>query len=318
MDTRADRKNDVKKALRVAGKATGRRGFTLTEILAVIAILSLMVVSLFTMFQQGSGVWRLSAARTEAYMKARQILDMIAREIRGAVLVTAARGPKADPADTSANAKAKRADFVGLNGNNPGSGTESNAATLQDWRTREQPYSDQIYFVAPVTNSGKQELCMIGYWLKDVDGNTTAPVTPGGVPGNSRDDVLVRPYWTDQGGEGKGNLWKTFDFSDGSFSSAVWDATGGEVALSVRQLDIKYYAYESTGSTTGLKEYNAWDSLPSSVADKTSRNGRDDDNRLPAAVKVTITVGDKNDIIKGIRLSSIVYLDNAGRTAKSN
>jgi hypothetical protein len=268
------------------------------------------------MFQQGSAVWRLSAARTEAYMKARQILDMMAREIRGAVLITAARGPKSDPADTSANAKPKRADFVGLNGNNPGSGTESNTTTLQDWRTREQPYSDQIYFVAPVTNSGKQELCMIGYWVKDVDGNTTAPVTPDGVPGNSKDDVLVRPYRTDGGPGEPDDVWKTFDFSDGSFSSAAWDATGGEVALSVRQLDIKYCTYESTGGTTRLKEYNAWDSLPFSP-DRTTDDDYDD-NRLPAAVKITITVGDKNDIIKGIRLSTIVYLDNSGRTAKSN
>ena len=290
---------------------SGRRGFTLTEILAVMAILSLMVVSLFTMFQQGSGVWRLSGARTEAYMKARQILDMMARDIRGAVLITAAGGPKAEP---DLNLKTtKRADFVGLNGDNEGLGV--NQPTLQDWRTREQEFSDQIYFVAPVTNSGKQELCMLGYWIKDVDGNTSAPFVPDGVPGNSRDDVLVRSYRTDNNGQ-PDDVWKKFDFSDQSFSPAAWDATGGEVALSVRQLDIKYCDYESSGGTTRLREYNAWDSLPSKDGGTTS--AKDDDNRLPAAVKITITVGDKDDILKGIKLSTIVHLDNASRATKSN
>ncbi len=274
-----------------------RQGFTLLELLAVMSILSLISVSLFTIFQQGTETWRQSAARTEAYMKARQILDMMSREIKGAVLITAARGPKAFP--DKAFRVPKRADFTGLHARNGGG--------CEGWRNAEQGYSDQIYFVAPVTNSGKQELCMIGYWIKDVKADTSGPPPASRLPSNSSDDTLQRSYRTDTNGT-PDEIWATFNFADPSFSSAGWEATGGEVVGSVRLLEIKYYDYDNTGS---LKEYDAWDSLPST--DRGTTVTKDDDNKLPVAVRITVTVGDKNDIVKGIRLSTLVYLEGPHR-----
>lgn len=310
MSVRADSKHIRRKAFGLAISTGSRRGFTLTEILAVIAILSLITVSLFTMFQQGTEVWRQSSARTEAYIKARQILDMMAREIKGAVLITAARGPRADP-DMPMN-ELKRADFVGLNGKN-----DDGAVTLQGWRTpqsppsKEQAYSDQIYFVAPVMNSGRQELCVIGYWVKDADGETRAPLTQTGVPGNSKDDGLWPCFLTDGAAGAPVAEWRAFDFSSRSLNS--WSNLLGEVAGTVRQLDIKYYDYEKRGpGAPVLNEYYAWDSLPSSEGGTTRDNY--DDNKLPAAVRITVTVGDKDDIVKGIKLSTIVYLENARKT----
>ena len=40
---------------------------------------------------------------------------------------------------------------------------------------------------------------------------------------------------------------------------------------------------------------------------------KEDDDKLPVAVKITVAVGDKDDVIKPIRLSTIVYLENAVR-----
>jgi prepilin-type N-terminal cleavage/methylation domain-containing protein len=278
----------------IARKNNSRcRGFTLTEILAVMAILSLIMVSLFTIFRQGTETWQLSSARTEAYIKARQILDMISREIRGAVQITAARGPQASKA--TSGSLTKRADFVGLNW-----------LQLQEWRNNEQAFSDQVYFVAPVANSGGQELCMVGYWVKDVENDTKRPIGMG-APRDSKDDTLQRSYRTDSGGN-PDDVWKTFNFSDTSFSSLGWESTGGEVASSVRRLEIRYYYYDDLGI---LKDVPTWDSLPSAKGGGTAT--KDDDNRLPAAVRITITVGDKDDAIQGIRLSTLVFLENADR-----
>ena len=260
--------------------------FTLTEMLAVMAILSMIIVSLFTIFRQGTETWRLSSARTEAYIKARQILEMMAREIKGAVIITAAGGPRVNP---PTGGLPKRADFIGMD-----------STKLENWRTACQKLSDQLYFVAPVTSSGRQELCMLGYWIKE-------KLTIGqGASAEERRDVLQRSYRT---GETEDPVWNAFNFGDPSFSSAGFESTWGFVASGIRELDIKYYDYGTQSTTPQLKEYLVWDSLPSQHGGTTAT--KDDDNRLPVAVKITIVVGDENEVMKPIRLSKIVYLDNA-------
>jgi prepilin-type N-terminal cleavage/methylation domain-containing protein len=274
----------------MSGRRRGSRAFTLTEMLAVMAILSMIVVSLFTIFQQGTETWRLSSARTEAYIKARQILEMMAREIKGAVIITAAAGPRVDP---PTGGLPKRADFIGMD-----------SAKLENWRTGYQRFSDQLYFVAPVTNSGRQELCMLGYWIKE-----KLVIRQGEPDEKEYRDVLQRSYRTDSNGE-PDRVWKAFDFRDQSFSTDPLEKTWHFVASGVRELDIKYYDYDTqTGTTPRLTEYPVWDSLPSQYGGSTAT--KDDDNRLPVAVKITIAVADENDVIKPIRLSKIVYLDNA-------
>lgn len=291
-DMNARRYRNRSKANGMTGRRRSSRAFTLTEMLAVMAILSMIVVSLFTIFQQGTETWRLSSARTEAYIKARQILEMMAREIKGAVIITAAGGPRVYP---STGGLAKRADFIGMD-----------SAKLENWRTGYQRFSDQLYFVAPVTNAGLQELCMFGYWIKDVENDTLAPLGLNDFPRNSKDDALQRSYVTDSyrsSGEQKAEVWTAFNFPDAP--SSGWDF----VASGVRQLDVKYYDYGTQSTTPQLKEYLVWDSLPSQYGGSTTT--KDDDNRLPVAVKITIAVADENDVIKPIRLSKIVYLDNA-------
>jgi prepilin-type N-terminal cleavage/methylation domain-containing protein len=281
-----------------------RRGFTLLEILAVMVILSLISASLFTIFKQGSDTWRLSGARTEAYLKARQILEMMAREIKGAVLITTARGPESYLQSERYRNRGFRADFRGFD-----------SRDLPDWRTDRQLYSDQVFFVAPVTNSGRQELCMLGYWIKDEeDPKTGTPPTLYGLPTNAKDDILMRSYLTDGGPGDPNDVWRTFDFTDSVLNSP----TLGELATSVRHLDIKYYDYEdASGSNRRLKEYDQWDSRPTSFPCDSQARGttltKDDDDKLPVAVKITVAVGDKDDVIKPIRLSTIVYLENAVR-----
>jgi len=287
-DMNARRYRNRSTANGITRRLGARRAFTLTEMLAVMAILSMIIVSLFTIFQQGTETWRLSSARTEAYIKARQILEMMAREIKGAVIITAAAGPQVDP---PTRGLPKRADFIGMD-----------STKLENWRTGYQKFSDQLYFVAPVTNSGRQELCMFGYWIKE-----RLVIRQGQPDEKEYRDVLQRSYRT---GETEDPVWRAFDFGDQSFSTDPLEKTWHFVASGVRELDIRYYDYDTQGGTTPrLKEYLVWDSLPSQHGGMTA--AKDDDNRLPVAVKITIAVADENDVIKPIRLSKIVYLDNA-------
>ena len=308
MRPRAEKKADLEKRMSLARRRLLRDGFTLIEILAVMAILALIMVSLFTMFYQGTETWRLSSARTEAYLKARQILEMMAREIKGAVVITAPCGPRAGD-------EPSRADFRGF----------SHRVRLPHWRDSsrgegiEQGYSDQVYFVAPTGEFWKQQFCMIGYWVKDLrqDTKDPDPLSGSNVPGNSKDDILMRYCVFEQGATQWGDNW--FDFSK---TPGAGINENHEVALSVRRLEIKYYDYDDTGRLIPSKRYyDAWDSRPSNYPGDADQKGttstEDDDNKLPVAVRITVIVGDKDDIIKGIKLSRIVYLDNARRAEPS-
>jgi len=292
-DMKARRSRNRSKANGMTGQRRSSRAFTLTEMLAVMAILSMIVVSLFTIFQQGTETWRLSSARTEAYIKARQILEMMAREIKGAVIITAAAGQRVNP---PTGGLPKRADFIGMD-----------STKLENWRNDYQKFSDQVYFVAPVTGSGSQELCLLGYWIKDMQRDTTAPLGTNDVPRNSSDDVLMRVFLTDGGAGTPSDVWTAFQFSSSALNSMT--SMTGDVATGVRELDIRYYDYDPSGNLRPRDGYAAWDSLPSKYGGTTGDDY--DDNRLPVAVRITIAVADENDVIKPIRLSKIVYLDNA-------
>jgi prepilin-type N-terminal cleavage/methylation domain-containing protein len=61
---------------------TDQRGFTLTELLIVIAILGMMLGALFTLQQQGQVAYMIGSARVEVQQNGRIALDMLAREIR--------------------------------------------------------------------------------------------------------------------------------------------------------------------------------------------------------------------------------------------
>ena len=62
-------------------------GFTLVELLASMALLALIAVMVFTIFNQATKVWQKAGARSEQYIAARTTLEQIAREIQGATLI---------------------------------------------------------------------------------------------------------------------------------------------------------------------------------------------------------------------------------------
>jgi prepilin-type N-terminal cleavage/methylation domain-containing protein len=69
--------------------ARSQRGFTLAELLVVIAILSLMLTGLVAVQMSGQNSYLVGAHRVEAQQNSRVALELIARELRPALSVTA-------------------------------------------------------------------------------------------------------------------------------------------------------------------------------------------------------------------------------------
>ena len=63
---------------------TSERGFTLAELLIVVAILAFIMAGLFTLQQQGQTAYLIGASRVEVQQNARIALDSMMNDIRGA------------------------------------------------------------------------------------------------------------------------------------------------------------------------------------------------------------------------------------------
>ena len=66
-----------------------QRGFTLAELLAVIAILGIMLAGLVTLQMQGQQSYLIGSHRVEAQQNGRVALELMIRELRSATSVTA-------------------------------------------------------------------------------------------------------------------------------------------------------------------------------------------------------------------------------------
>lgn len=60
------------------------KGLTLLEVLIVVTVLSVLSLSLYTVFKSGVEAWSKSETRLEIYQNARAILDQMSRELAGA------------------------------------------------------------------------------------------------------------------------------------------------------------------------------------------------------------------------------------------
>ncbi len=69
--------------------ARDQRGFTLTELLVVIAVLGMMLAGLVTVQMQGQQAYLIGSHRVEAQQNGRIALELMVRELRSAASVTA-------------------------------------------------------------------------------------------------------------------------------------------------------------------------------------------------------------------------------------
>lgn len=186
MKTTRNRANTSGRALRSSTSRAGlvlrsakrKAGFTLLEVLVAMTIMAILGAALFTMFNQSSRTWQRAEARTSQFSAAREMLGMMAMELRQAVVNPHAGGNFG-------------AHFYGLA---PG----DNAFN----RTNDDTSSGQIYFVAPTetrTEHAEQDVCVIGYWVED---------DPSSNPPGKR---LMRYCLSDKDKDGNPNPgWDTF------------------------------------------------------------------------------------------------------------
>jgi len=108
------------------------RGFTLVELLLAMAITAVLIVLLLNVVSATLSVWQQGRSRIDTFSNARQVLDRIADEIKGARAAT---------------------NQIEFSENLPLSGGPTAAPET----------SENIFFVAPYPNAGSGDLCVIVY-----------------------------------------------------------------------------------------------------------------------------------------------------------
>jgi prepilin-type N-terminal cleavage/methylation domain-containing protein len=80
------------RATRAIRAIRNERGFTLTELLVVMAVLGIVLAGVFVIQQQGTQSYLIGASRVEVQQNARTTLELMVRELRSAQSVTALGG----------------------------------------------------------------------------------------------------------------------------------------------------------------------------------------------------------------------------------
>jgi len=113
----------------------GKEGFTLAELLVALAITLVLVLLLVNVVSAALNAWQQGRNQIDTFANARQALDRITDEIKGAV----------------ASPSPNRIEF------------SENVASLQPTPAPQQGASEIVFFVAPYPNTSADDLCVIAY-----------------------------------------------------------------------------------------------------------------------------------------------------------
>lgn len=127
------------------------KGFTLVELLVAMAILSALMVMLFTFFDQATKAWQNSEKRVDAFREARVALYYLQRDLRGLVVTT----------NFSTNNL-----YLDLGGTTVPSSADTNGGDIVFFLARQ---SDQAQ------PGNRSDLCAVGYYVAwtTVDGKSS-------------------------------------------------------------------------------------------------------------------------------------------------
>lgn len=228
-------------------------GFTLIEVLITAIIFSIVVASLFTVFKSGLDSWHKAETLLDIYNNARVTLDLLEREVSSAFLYQGG---------TDTNYWTK------LLGTTSGSRIKTNST------------ADEIFFVAPIEgNPGKQDLCEVGYWLRN-------------------DNCLMRHYEYFDGSV----MPVVYDFTKKADLSADTGAADSVVARNVTAFQVIYYYRHSAGAAPAtdapvLRTWNSVSNNPGGRAENYDSGGNaKNPDGLPDAVSVSMTVTSRDGL----------------------
>lgn len=228
-------------------------GLTLIEILVVSIIFSIIVVALFTVFKGGLDSWHKAETLLDIYNNARVTLDLLEREVSSAFLYQGG---------TNMNYWTK---FLG---------------TTSAGQIKTNSVSDEIFFVAPVEgNPGKQDLCEVGYWLRN-------------------DNCLMRHYEYFDGSV----MPVAYDFTARADGSADTGAADSIVARNVTAFQVTYYYRHLAAPVpaTDAPALHTWSSVlnnPGGRAENFDSGGNaKNPDGLPDAISVSITVTSRDGL----------------------
>jgi prepilin-type N-terminal cleavage/methylation domain-containing protein len=125
---------------------TGRRGFTLVEMIVALAVTSVLTVMMLRMFTDSSTIWKREDDRLDTFREARAALHLMASE-----LSTVNPVPDVNP-NTA-----------------PGAPEQFPALALRyhsDTAEEDKGGNQEIYALASLPNPGKSDLCAIGFFCQ--------------------------------------------------------------------------------------------------------------------------------------------------------
>ncbi len=221
-------------------------GLTLVEILVVAVIFSILVTSIFMVFKGSLDSWRKAETILDMYQNARFALDMMEKEMASAYLWQ------------NSNNTSYRTKFQGYSATH---GFKTNSA------------GDEIYFVAPIANNpGLQDLCEVGYWLRDYDNRLMRHFEYFNVPGAPA----------------------VYDFTKRADGSADTGALDTPIATNVKALSFTYY-YRHVAGAAPTATVPSWNSGSDALTGAATENYDSNGNKLipdglPDAVSVSLTV----------------------------
>lgn len=234
-----------------------RKSFTLLELLVAMAILSVIVVAIYTTFRGGTDSWTRGRAMSDVTQNARVVLESISREISSVII-----SPYTDLNNATDDQDLV---FVGQNSGD----------------------SDSLDFTAMLRSPDSSDKYAFG--LLEI-----------GYGHDSADDKIERRIDTKA-------IWNSAGTAD---DDPLAGGSTNDLAYNVTELNFEYWDPASTtawdnGTTSKLE----WDTRLVGEGGLTA--GTYDDDKLPSAVKITITVVDDPDPAKTTitkEFSTVVYL----------
>jgi prepilin-type N-terminal cleavage/methylation domain-containing protein len=255
--------------------------FTLIELLAAIAILTIIMLALYNVSDQISKAWQLGERRTEVAQEARLVLELIGTELEGAQVSTG-----------SPTGSGKLLTFW----------TDEDSTVLPGAPAAMQvaatPPNDQIFFIAPSPDTSNEEcvdLSEFGYMVVFArEGCSNCETMKGGYY------YLLRHQERSHISSGVNSSWDLLSSPDASTWGSGWPSTGAigannkvPILDNVLRFELRYEAPNSANPTNGTDVCETWKNTGAGSPKPQDYSITAPTNTLPRAVHIELALLDR-------------------------